>query len=145
MEGAQFSGYCGAMPEQDNELVHRIYERWNRNDGDLAVDVMAPEVEVRQMARVFDTAGTFKGHEGLLLAAKELGDAWETIEWVAEREKKVGDWLVVSLRAVVAGRYSGVESQIGLVHAWRVRDGLVTDLRVYEKDEQALEDVALSK
>jgi hypothetical protein len=53
------------MPEADEEVVRRIYERWNTNSGDLALDLFDPEVEVRQMARVFDTAGTFHGHEGL--------------------------------------------------------------------------------
>lgn len=132
------------MQEENSELVRHIYERWNRNEGDLAFDVMDPGVEIHQMARVFDTTGTFRGHEGMLRAAKELQDAWETIEWVAEQDKRSGDWLVITLRAIAVGRYSRVESEINLAHAWRIRDGLVTDLRVYESEEQALEDVALS-
>ncbi len=131
------------MSEENVEVVRSVYERWNRNDGDLAIDLFAPGVEIRQMARLVDTAGTFHGHEGLLRSAEELDDAFESIEWVAERWTDEGDWLVVWLRAVAVGGHSGVETDLHLAHAWRVRGGRVTDLRVYESEEKALEAAGL--
>ncbi len=54
-----------------------------------------------------------------------------------------GDWLVVWLRAVAVGGHSGVETDLHLAQAWRVRGGRVTDLRVYESEEKALEAAGL--
>jgi ketosteroid isomerase-like protein len=133
------------MSEENIEIVRSIYERWNRNDGDLAPDLFDPAVEIRQIATMPDTAGTFHGHEGMLLAAEELRGAFESIEWVAERWTERGEWLVVLVRAVGIGGHSGAETEGHLAHAWRVRDGRVTDLRVYESEEQALEAAGLSE
>jgi ketosteroid isomerase-like protein len=123
----------------DRQVIEQVYERWNRNDGDLALDFFHPEVEVHQMGRMFDTAGDFRGHEGLLKSAEELRDAYETIIWKPERWREAGDYFVVWLDGVGRGAHSGIELTVPMAHLWRVEDGLVTVFHVYETEEQALE------
>jgi ketosteroid isomerase-like protein len=133
------------MSQENVEVIRTIYDRWNRNDGDLASDLFHPEVEIRQMASLLDTAGTFQGHEGLLRSARELRHAFRSIEWVADRWTEGDEWSVVWVRAVAVGRHSGVETETYFAHAWRVRDGRVTDLCVYEDEAQALAAAGLSE
>ena len=121
------------------KTVEAVYERWNRNDGDLALDLFHPEVEIHQMARVFDSAGDFKGQAGLVKVSEELGDAFESIIWSPERWTEAGDSLVVWLGATGKGASSGIETANKLAHMWRVEDGLVTVFHVYETEEEALE------
>jgi ketosteroid isomerase-like protein len=140
-------------------VVRSIYERWNRDPAgmaaavtsgitdhdDFALDLFDPAVEIRQIGAVLDTAGTFHGHAGMLRAAKELHEAFETIEWMPERWTEEGEWLIVSLRMVAVGDYSGIETETPVAHAWRVRDGRVTDFRVYENERKAVEATRLGE
>lgn len=52
------------------QIVRTVYARWNRSEGDLALDLFDPEVEIHQMGKLFDSEGTFHGHQG----ARALGD-----------------------------------------------------------------------
>lgn len=51
------------------QIVWTVYARWNRSEGDLALDLFDPEVEIHQMGKLFDSEGTFHGHQGLQEAA----------------------------------------------------------------------------
>ena len=122
-----------------DEIVRRIYERWNRNDGDLALELFHPEVEVHQMARIFDSEGVFHGHAGLVRSATELRNAFQRIEWVTEEWTMEDDVLVVPVLAKAVGATSGLPAEVSIAHLWRVDDGLVTEFSVYETREDALE------
>ena len=133
------------MSQENVKVIRTICERWNRRDGDLGSDLFHREVEIRQIASLLDAAGTFQGHEGLARSARELHHAFGSIEWVAERWTEGDEWSVVWVRAVVVGRHSGIETEAFFAHAWRLRDGRVTDLYVYEDEAQALEAAGLSE
>jgi ketosteroid isomerase-like protein len=145
------------MSQENVDVVRSIYERWNRHaaanaeviaSGNVeyegfALDLFDPAVEVRQIDAIPDTAGTFHGHEGLLRNAKELLDAFESLEWAPERWTEEGEWLVVWVRVIGVGRSSGVETEAHVAHAWRVRGGRVTDFRVHPSEEEALKAAGL--
>jgi ketosteroid isomerase-like protein len=129
------------MADDREKLIRSIYERWNRNDGDLALDLFDPEVEIHQMASMIDSAGTFHGHDGLMRSAEELS-AFKDITWTPERWTDRGDWLVVALRIAGVGDLSGIELDTEIAHAWRIQGSLVTEFCVYETEKRALEAVA---
>jgi ketosteroid isomerase-like protein len=132
------------MPEADEEVIRRVYERWNTNSGDLALDLFDPEVEVRQIPMILDTAGTFHGHQGLRASARELVAAFETIRWQPAKWLPSGAWMIVPLRIVATGRGSGIDAEVEVTHAWRVRNGLVTDLHVYADPDEARRELDLA-
>jgi ketosteroid isomerase-like protein len=143
------------MSERNLELVEAVYARWNRNpaamakanlDGqrnyeDFALDLFDPAVEIRQTAAMLDTAGTFHGHEGMLQCAKELHEAFGSIEWAPERLTEYGEWVIGPVGVIAVGDASGIETRGIVTHAWRVRDGLITDFRVYGSERQAREEI----
>jgi ketosteroid isomerase-like protein len=123
----------------DREIVASIYDRWNRHEGDPTLDLFHPEVEIHQMAKIFDSEGTFHGHEGLIRSGKELAEVWKEITWEPEEWIEAGDRLVVPLIATGLASLSGIEAETRFTHVWRIEDGLVTELSVYETKEAALE------
>lgn len=127
------------------EIVRSIYERWNRNDGDLALDLFDPEVEIHQMARIFDSEGTFNGHAGLVRSAMELRGAFERVEWIPHESIEEGNALVVSLRIKAVGVTSGITAEATVTHLWRVDQGLVTEFSVYETTNAALRSLELGE
>jgi ketosteroid isomerase-like protein len=130
-------------PLTDRDVLERIYDRWNRNEGDLAFDLMDPEIEVRQTPVVFDTGGTFHGHAGLLESARELVTAFERIDWIPQRWVEAGTWVLVDVKITSLGAHSGLTTEIVVTHAWRLQDGLVTDFHVYMTETQAREAIGL--
>ena len=133
------------MSEENVEIVRSVYERWNRNDGDLALDLLDPDIEIRQTATVFDTAGTFHGHAGLRASARELFEAWRRIEWLPIRWTDRGDWLIVPVDVTAVGHHSGIPTQMKTCHAWRLDRGRVTEFYVYDTEAEALEAAGLSE
>jgi ketosteroid isomerase-like protein len=129
------------VPDERRELVSTVYERWNLNDGDLALELFDPDVEIRQQPYVFDTAGTFHGHEGLVGSARELRASFRSIDWRPQRWTEHADWLLVELEVTAIGSHSGIPVEREVVHAWRFRDGRVSDLRVYSTKSEMTADL----
>jgi hypothetical protein len=127
----------------DRAVLEAIYERWNRNEGDLAYDLLDPAIEVRQSPRVFDTGGTFHGHAGLLESARELVAAFERIDWLPQRWTDADGWVLVELNVVARGAGSGITTEERLLHAWRIHGGLATHFHVYQSEAQAREALGL--
>jgi ketosteroid isomerase-like protein len=121
------------------EVVTSIYERWNRHKGDPALDLFHPKVEIHQMAKIFDSEGTFHGHEGVIRAGRELAEVWKEITWKPEEWIEASDRLVVPLTATGVASLSGIEADTKFTHVWRIEDGLVKELSVYETKKAALE------
>ena len=58
------------MSSPNVEIVRRIYEAWNSND--LGLELFDPSFELHQGVTLLDSAGVFRGHDGLVQAAQEL-------------------------------------------------------------------------
>jgi ketosteroid isomerase-like protein len=141
------------MPQKDTEVVRSIYERWNRDPAALAaalargetdyddfgLELIDPAVEVRQAGALLDSAGSFHGHAGMILAAKELHEAFETISWVPEEWSQEGEWVIVTVRMIAVGEHSGLETETRVFHSWRAQDGKATHFHVHMSAAQAIE------
>jgi ketosteroid isomerase-like protein len=114
----------------DREIVEEIYERWNRNDGDLALDLFAEDAEFHQTPTILDSAREFRGPAGVLESARELA-AWRRIDWNVESWLQEGRWLITRVRVVAVGRASGIVQEVTVAQAWRVDGGQVTRFFVY--------------
>jgi ketosteroid isomerase-like protein len=130
------------MSQENVKVIRSIYDRWN--DGDLALDLFDPKVEVHQQPRVFDTAGVFHGHTGLVASAQELFSSFRSIEWQPTQWADGDEWVVVHVAVAGVGIRSGVTTDTTVAHAWRLRDGRVTEFRVYDTEAEALEAVGPS-
>ena len=122
----------------NREILDSIYKRWNRNDGDLALDLFAEDAEIRQSRALLDTAVTFQGPQGLVQSAHELAEAFSRIDWHAEAWVEEGDWLIARFKFVGAGRASGIAQEVIAAHAWKLRDGKVTHFHVYPSVSAAI-------
>ncbi len=130
------------MSAENVEIVRRIYEAWN--SGDPGLELLDPSFELHQGARIFDSAGVFRGHDGLLQAAEELFSglrdlSWHPDDFIGAPSNKV----VVPLRFQATGRSTGVPVESPLVHVWTLRDELAIRCETYEDSAEALEAVGL--
>jgi ketosteroid isomerase-like protein len=128
----------------DREILESIYERWNRHDGDLALDLFADDAEIRQSAELLDTARVFIGPAGLEESARELVEAFRQIDWHHGAWVDEGDWSICGIRFIGIGHASGIETEATAAHAWRLQDGLVTHFYVYPSVSAAVRALAAS-
>ena len=130
------------MSRENVEIVRRIYEAWNSDDPGL--ELFDPSFELHQGASLLDSAGVFRGHDGLVQAAQELFSglrdlSWKPDDFIAAPNGRV----VVPFRFRATGRSTRVPVETPLVHVWTLRDELAIRCETYEDSAEALEAVGL--
>ena len=138
------------MPEENVEVVRRVYEATARRDSDAVLALYDPEVEwdVSQDPTMVPMvgAGVYRGQDGLRRFFREWYEAWENIR--NEPEELIDasdDSVVVVVTDRAQGRASGAE--VARTHAalWTVRDGKVVRVAWFPTRDAALEAAGLSE
>jgi ketosteroid isomerase-like protein len=103
------------------------------------------DVVVEQERELLDTAGTFRGHEGIIAMLAELGDSFERIDWSPEEIHDLGDdRYLVRVHIKVVGRGSGIEQEADIGHVLRLHEGRVHRMEVYRGWDEARRAAGLS-
>jgi ketosteroid isomerase-like protein len=90
------------------------------------------------------TAGVYRGHEGLRQFQREWLEAFETHHADAERFIDAGDVIVVGYRVTGRGKTSGAAVEMQRWNVYRIRNGLVIRIEIFETEAQSLEAAGLS-
>jgi ketosteroid isomerase-like protein len=124
------------VSQQNLERVQRLYDYLNQGDLDAALAVLDPGVEWWTRWDTPDTA-IVKGRE-------RWGTRWAEITGVLEEFHQeptqvidAGEYVVVCVHQVARTR--GVLIDQHEVHVFRLRDGLVIELREFHEKHEALE------
>jgi ketosteroid isomerase-like protein len=133
------------MTAGDVEIVRRGYDAFNRGDVGAVLEVLDPQV-VWHAPPILPESGTFHGREEVRRWLESYGDAWEETRVDVEDIREEGDRVVAQVRVSGRGRGSGVPvSGNSDLHVWRVRDGLVYSVRMYQGMRDALEAEGLTR
>jgi ketosteroid isomerase-like protein len=126
------------MAKSDLELVRRALLA-RRSEFD---EVLDPDVRLDLSDRVFNPE-VYEGYEGIMRWRAQVADVWDYYR--SEPEEFVeGDGVVVVLTHERArGKGSGVEVDQLAALLCRVRDGRVSEIRLYGNRAQALRDAGL--
>jgi ketosteroid isomerase-like protein len=133
------------MAGQSLEIVQRVYDAINGGDFDgsrgaeLTEQLFDPDVELRQLADIAGTSGTFRGYGGLVKAKLELEEGLAGVEWMVDAHTEIENGLVTTATCRGTGRQSGVPFEITVGHLWELRAGRVVRWVVYRTPEEALE------
>jgi ketosteroid isomerase-like protein len=132
------------MSQENVERLGAGLAAFNRT-GEINPDFLAPDFEMHQASSIVDTAGVFRGPNGLRDALRELEEAFEELSFQAEGliEAPEGE-IVVFIRVKGRGRGSGIEIDNRIAWVWTFRDDRASRLVVYEERDEALEAVGLS-
>ncbi|MBA2763585.1 MAG: nuclear transport factor 2 family protein [Thermoleophilaceae bacterium] len=103
-----------------------------------------PEVELRQRSGLVGT-GTYRGHDGLVQAARDLADAFGVVEFAVARYFDKANLVVTDVHVRASGRTTALETEIRIGHVFELRDGRVARWTVYPNFPDALEAVGLSE
>jgi uncharacterized protein len=140
------------MSEENVEVVRRIYELVlapGRFAEPATAEVMPqlfdPEVELRQMSSVIDTAGNFHGYQGLANAAREILQTTADIGYVAEDVRAAGDQVATVALVSGTGRLSGAPFERRTGQLFTLRDGRVVRWEAFDDPADAFRAAGLSE
>ena len=126
------------MSQENVERVQRLYEYLNQGDIDAALALLDPGVEWWTRVDTLDTE-IAKGREGWRARWAEITGVFEEFHQEPTEVIDAGEYVVVCVDQVARTR--GVLIDQHEVHVFRLRDGLVIELREFHEKRHALEAV----
>ena len=90
-------------------------------------------------------SGVYRGHEGVRQFFREWTEPLETFHARAETFIDAGESVVVGALISARGKASGVEGEMPQGMVYKLRNGLVTRVDLFESKDKALEAVGLSE
>ena len=142
--GASTEHAAGSAIGPNIEQMRRAYEALSGGEVETALELIDPEVEVRDRPEAPDPQ-TYHGHEGVRAAVQSTFDTFDLVEFEPERFVEAGDRVVVVIRMRGRGKESGVPVEDRIAHLWTLREGKAWRLQVYSDPEQAITEAHASE
>jgi ketosteroid isomerase-like protein len=130
------------MPQENVEIVRRVYEAANRGDFDAANTYIHPEIEFHTYAQSPE-AGVYRGKEAVRRYNEDLFAQFESIRFELEELLDAGDRVVVVTTQHAVPKGGQQEMSVRITEVWAVRDGLLAERRSYSTKDEALEAAGL--
>ncbi len=130
------------MPEQNVEIVRRLYEAMNARDADAVTELAHPDVEWIPDSRVGE--GPIRGRDNVIRFFAERAAMFDELRAKTERCWGKDDRVLVFIRVTGRGHASGAEFEIRIGHLWTRRDGVVVRGEGYGDRGKALEAAGVS-
>jgi ketosteroid isomerase-like protein len=87
----------------------------------------------------------YRGHDGLRHFIDDLTLDWERVRFEVSEIRDAGDNALVLIRFQGRGRASGADLDVPVGIVGKVREGKITEARMYSDPDEALEAVGLSE
>ncbi len=133
------------MSREHVEIVHEIFDAWNRGDLARIHEYMHPDWEWRTAQRFPGTEAVYRGREGFTHFWNTFREPWETIRVDVERVEDLGDAVLVLQTFYGKGTGSGVEVTTEYANVVTFRDGRVVHQIGYGDWDSALRAVGLER
>ena len=142
------------MSQENVENLRAFLEEWGREPwtleawqrgGVIDMSYLDPDVVYEDTTLPDHIGEAYRGHEGVVRAAKRWVEPSEWLLVELERIVGSGDRLVSIHRVRSKARYTGIEFDHAVAYLWTFRDGKVIHFRSHLDPEQALEAAGLSE
>ena len=126
------------MPESANvALVQRAYDAFTRRDVEGLVSACSPDVELHLPTAQLTRIGLpYRGHDGIRTYMRDVARVWSDLRLEPRHFHERDEVVVAAGRVYAWGAGRVVDAPAAWV--WRIRDGLVHRLDVYESTGEAL-------
>ena len=133
------------MSQENVEAVRAMHEAFDRGDYDTALSSLAPDVVWHAPPGITIGDEVFRGRDAVQRGFALWLDSWETHRFEPTEIRGHGDHVLVTGIQVARGRGSGVEVKLQTFHVYKLRDGMVTEMRAFDERTEALEAAGLSE
>jgi ketosteroid isomerase-like protein len=131
------AGYSPGMSQENAEVVRQMLDAFNRDHAAKVVGFFAEDCELHEPPEMVDSAGGFRGHDGIRAWMANLRDVvgvrFEPVSLTAR-----GDLIVAELAAHGRGEASGAPFAWTTFAAVRLRDARIVRVQAFLTQEEAL-------
>jgi ketosteroid isomerase-like protein len=132
------------MPEQNAELVKRLLLAYQHADFPTALALLDPGVRVYPRSEEPAVNEVYAGHDGLFEYLGNWLGQWDDYETEPiSFQDAPGNRVMVVMAERGHLKQSGITLDQEFSHSYTVSDGKVTEWRMYDSYEQALEELGL--
>ena len=125
------------MSEGDADRLRMGYEAFNEGGVRAILDLLDPEIHVRERPTMPDAA-TYHGRAGVKKLFDSIVEAFDDLQYKVVEIIDEGRHVVVVLEQHVRGRSSQIRFGAKTVHVWEMRDGRPIALTIFGSKEHAL-------
>ena len=126
------------------EVVRRSFEAWNQRDLTSWWALVHPDVEVDWSRSRAPFRGVYRGHDRIEAFWDVFWSTFEDVQIETHGFTEVGSEVVVPNTAHMRGR-DGIELMARSALVFRLENGQITRLRLFQEQAEALEDAGLSE
>jgi uncharacterized protein len=127
--------------EENVRIVKQLYDAFGRNDISSVLDMFADDAVAHgpAPAGVLPWGGIHNGREGVAELLKALDESLEDEQFELHEFIAQGNKVVVPGYAKGHAKPTGRPYEIEFVHLWSVRNGKISELRVYNNTAALVE------
>jgi uncharacterized protein len=137
-----------AMSQENVEIVRRIYDAVARRDVVTPFESYAEDIvwDISNWRVVgMGLKPVYRGHEGVRECWREILSVFGEVDFEVEKLIDAGDQVLAVIREREIGRASGVPVETTHLAVWRLTDGKVAQMQIFDDRQQALEAAGLSE
>ena len=123
------------------EIVQVAFDAWDRGDTDAILDVCDEDIVIVQAAEFPGPPPVQNGHAGVLEAFALWPEYWDDFRIEILRTVAVGERVVVTTSQSGRSKETGIELTAEFTFLFTLRDGKITEWRIFLREDEALEAV----
>ena len=121
------------------EIVQAAFLAYEQGDMDAVLQLCDENIEITQDAKLLGAPGQQHGHAGVREAFALWPDLWDDFRVEVVRVDDFGAHVMVSTVNHGRGKGSGVPVEMPFTFLFMLRDGKITEWRLFMSEAQALE------
>jgi ketosteroid isomerase-like protein len=132
------------MASDNAELTRAAFAAMNRGDVEWLIEHSEPDIEMH-MRGVAGEPVRYTGASGIREYFRDMAEIWDSVTYVADEIRDLGDRVFAVVTHRLRGRSSGIEVDGTYGIVFEVGDGKVTELRAYSKLDEARADAGINE
>jgi uncharacterized protein len=133
------------MSQENVEIVRNAFAAFTRDDIQGVLRLCDENIVVTQPPELPGVSPQQRGHSGVLEAFSIWPEQWDDYRIEILRIANPGDYVVVTARTGGRGKQSGVEVEMDFSFVFSVRDEKIVEMKIFMREDQALEAAGLSE
>jgi ketosteroid isomerase-like protein len=133
------------MSQENVEIVRHAFEAFTRGDIDGVLRLCDEDIRITQPQELPGVSRQQRGHTGVLEAFRIWPEQWDDYRIEILRMADSDDYVVVTSRTGGRGKQSGVEVEMDFSFVFAVRDEKIVEMKIFMREDQALEAAGLGE
>jgi ketosteroid isomerase-like protein len=133
------------MSQENVDLVRAAFDAFERDDMDGVLSLCDPEIEITQAADLLGAPQHQHGHAGMLEAFAVWPEQWDDYRIEVISMTDLGDQVMVNQMSRGRGKDTGVAVEMLFTFLFLVRDGKITEWRIFTREDEALKAAGLAE